>query len=196
MLSEEDTQLIARAKDGQTDAVNEVFERVGPRLHALVRLRLGPQLRGHIESVDIVQQTLLKAFQNLQGFEGQAETSLMAWLGAIAKNEIVDQARYLGRDRRDATKNVAVDDVGELVASQVRSEVSRLHLDAQTKRLETALEGLSEAHREVILLRRYEEFSFTEIGERMNKSPDACRMLYARAMAALTVSMQALTDGD
>ena len=57
-------------------------------------------------------------------------------------------------------------------------------------RLERALAELSEDHREIILLRRYQELGFKDIGERLGKSPDACRMLLARAMTALTLKMR------
>jgi len=35
--------------------------------------------------------------------------------------------------------------------------------------------------------------SFPEIGQRLGKTPDACRMLFARAMAAVTLRMKAQT---
>ena len=53
-------------------------------------------------------------------------------------------------------------------------------------RVEAALETLEEHHREVIVLRKLEELTFAEIGERLGKSEDACRMLFARALTALT----------
>ena len=56
--------------------------------------------------------------------------------------------------------------------------------------LERALEQLEESHREVILLRKFEELSFAEIGRRMDRKPDACRMLLVRAMTALTLQMR------
>ena len=191
-MKAEDTALIAEAKQGSAEAVNRIFERVGPKLLALIRLRLGPRLRGHVESVDVLQQTMMKAFERFDGFQGEQAKSLMAWLGAIAHNEIVDQARYIGRERRDARRNIALDDVSALVADQVRSEVSRIHLNTQTRRLEAAMDALTPSHREVLLLRRFEELSFPEVGARMGKSPDAARMLYARAMAALTLEMESL----
>jgi len=60
------------------------------------------------------------------------------------------------------------------------------------ERLEQAIESLGEAHREVILLRHFEELSFPEIAERLGGSPDACRMLLPRAMASPTVKMHSL----
>ena len=73
--------------------------------------------------------------------------------------------------------------------SLTRSALSRVILDQQAQRLEDALDSLSPAHREVILLRKFEELSFAEIAERLGKTEDACRMLLARAMTALTVKM-------
>ena len=78
----------------------------------------------------------------------------------------------------------------ERVVDRVRTEVSRLQLKADAERLERAIEALDEAHREIILLRSFEELSFREAGERLSKSPDAARMLFARAMAALTLKMR------
>ena len=52
------------------------------------------------------------------------------------------------------------------------------------------LETLSEAHREVILLRQFEELSFPEIAARLGKTDDASRMLFARAMAQLTLALR------
>ena len=191
MVSEDDSQLIQRAKGGSSGAVNQLFERYGPKLLGLIRLRLGPHMREQVESVDVLQQTMLKAFQGFDRFEGAHEPSLMAWLGKIAQNQIVDQARYAERQRRDAAKRVDVEDIDGLIADRIRSEVSRIHFNRQAQRLERALEALSEAHREVVVLRRFEELEYAEIGDRMGKSADACRMLYARAIAALTIQMHA-----
>ena len=121
-------------------------------------------------------------------FEGSG--SLGAWLVRIAENEIRDQAEHHGRKRRDAGREVPLDDAASALAANLRSQTSRLVLDEKMQRLERALESLDDGHREVILLRRFEELSFKEIGERLGKSPDACRMLLARAMTALTLRMR------
>jgi RNA polymerase sigma-70 factor (ECF subfamily) len=48
---------------------------------------------------------------------------------------------------------------------------------------------LADDHREVILLRQFEELSWAEVGQRLGRSEEAARKLFARAMAALTVRM-------
>jgi RNA polymerase sigma-70 factor, ECF subfamily len=62
-------------------------------------------------------------------------------------------------------------------------------LDEEARRLEDALDGLSPDHRDVILMRKFEELSFGEIARRTGRSEDACRMLLARAMTALTLRL-------
>ena len=53
-------------------------------------------------------------------------------------------------------------------------------------RLLAAMKKLSPQQRELIELRHRDRVSFVEIGERLNKSPDAVRMLWNRAVQALS----------
>jgi RNA polymerase sigma-70 factor (ECF subfamily) len=158
----------------------------------LIRLRLGPSLRAHLESRDVLQETWIKALAHIDGFNGARHASFMAWLARIAANEIRDRADFHGRQRRDAAREVPLppEDLDGL-AAHVRSQTSRVALDESLVRLERALETLSPEHREVIVLRKLEELSFAEIAERLERSPEACRLLLTRALVALTVAMDA-----
>lgn len=187
-----DASLLRLAREGSQDALNELFEDLAPRLLSFIRLRLGPNLRMQIESQDILQITLLKAFNNLESFEGSRSSSLGGWLAAIARNEIQDQVDYFRRQRRDVTLQVPLGPALENLREQLSSVVTRLQTRERQQRLERALEELKPEYREVILLRQYEELSFAEIGLRLGKSPDACRMLLARAIAALSRAMDDL----
>jgi RNA polymerase sigma-70 factor, ECF subfamily len=93
------------------------------------------------------------------------------------------------RQRRDLARETALGAEAEAVPAPVRSALSQVIWSEQSARLEAALEALPEPHREVIVLRKLEELSFAQIGERLGRSEDACRMLFARAMAALTLRM-------
>lgn len=182
--------VLERAREGSREALDRLFAACGGRLLALIRLRLGPELRGTLESRDILQETFLAAFENLDRFRGSDRETMMAWLARIAQNEIRRQATYQGRRKRDVRRAVPLED--ERLEAAVRSASSRLVLDERRRRLERALERLPEAAREVIVLRRLEELSYPQIGERLGKAPDACRVGFARAMAALTLEMERL----
>ncbi len=187
----ESSALLRRARDGSDEALNALYDRVAGKLLALIRLRMGRSLRAHLESRDILQATLLKSFQHLGQLEGSETGSLMAWLARIAQNEIRDQADYHGRARRDADLTASLpDEAGEL-PGRVRSALSQAIWSEEAERLEEVLETLDEHYREIIVLRKLEELSFREIGERLGKSEDACRMLLARAMTALTLRTEA-----
>jgi RNA polymerase sigma-70 factor, ECF subfamily len=187
-----DSALLDRARTGSDAALAQLVERFSPRLLAVIRLRLGPGLRAHLESRDVLQETWLKALARLDGFAGGQAGSFMAWLAQIAANEIRDRADYHGRQRRDGAREdrLSADELDGF-AARVRSETSRIALGEETARLERALLALSPDHREVIVLRRLEERPFAEVGALMGRSPDACRVLLARALAALTLEMEA-----
>jgi RNA polymerase sigma-70 factor (ECF subfamily) len=187
---QETTRLLARARDGSSEALNEVYGRLAGRLLALIRLRLGPELRSQIESRDVLQATLLKSFERIDQFEGSKGVSLMAWLVRIAENEIRDLADYHQRQRRDARRNVPLSGAGKDLAVNVRSLSSQLVIAEDALRLEIGLETLPEHYRQIIVLRKLEELTWAEVAKRLGKSQDACRMLLARAMAALTLAME------
>lgn len=190
MSHPESTVLLRQARAGSPEALDELYRRYSGRLLALIRLRMGRQLRSRLDSRDILQATLLKSFQHLDAFAGADGVSLMAWLGKIAENEIRDQADYQHRQRRDVAVSVPIDDVQVEVAARVKSAFSQLALTEEAERLERALESLDPDHREVIVLRKFEELGFKDIAARMGRSEDACRMLLARAMAALTLRLE------
>lgn len=180
--------MLKQARTGSPEALNLLYERCAGRVLAFIRLRLGKDLRARLESRDILQATLLKSLEHLDDLEGSDTRSLMAWLARIAEHEIRDCADFHHRQRRDAARELPVDDDAPLPAL-TRSALSRILLDERAAQLEAALESLSPDHREVILLRKFEELSFADIGRRLGKSDDACRMLLARAMTALTLKM-------
>lgn len=186
---DETTRLVRDAKAGSPEAIERLYERLAPRLLAFIRLRLGRTLRAHLESRDILQAALLRSFERLPQLEGTGAGQMMAWLTRIAENEIRDRADYHKRQRRDAARDVPLDEAHQAIAADLRSMSSRIVLDEEAARLERAIERLTDDHREVILLRKFEELGYREIAARLGRSEDACRMLLARAMAALTLAM-------
>jgi RNA polymerase sigma-70 factor (ECF subfamily) len=191
MTREESTTLLREARRGSREALGELYARYGSRLLAFIRSRMGPDLRSAVESRDILQATLLKSFQRLSQFEGGDGATLMGWLVRIAENEVRDQVDYQHRKRRDVAAAVPIDAGGVDLAAEVRSALSAAVLDEEAERLGAALQALDPDHREVIVLRKLEELSFREVAARMGRSEDACRMLLARAMVALTLRLRA-----
>jgi RNA polymerase sigma-70 factor (ECF subfamily) len=191
MNRQETSALLRRAKGGSGEALDELYRRYALKLLRIIRLQLGPSLRDRLDSQDILQASLLKSFEKIDSFEREDGTSLLAWLSAISRNEIRDQAEFHGREKRDHRKDVDLSpDVAAAVPAEARTALSRAVLAEEAIRTERALESLPEEYRSVIVLRKLEERSWKEIGAALDRSEDAARMLLARAMAALTLSLE------
>ena len=101
MMKEDSTQdLVARAQRGDRKAFEQLVARHQEELQGFVESRLGTALKGRIESEDVVQETLLKAFRSLDEFRWRGERSLPRWLAGIAKNLILHVARDQKLSRR------------------------------------------------------------------------------------------------
>lgn len=191
MPAGETRALFERARGGSADALDDFYARAARKLLPIIRLRLGRSLRSELESRDILQSVLLKSVSRLSQVHEPA--AVMSWLARMAENEIRDRADYASRERRDAARRVPIDDQAEAVPAPIRQALSQVILTERVEALERALADLTDAQRELIILRKFEELSFAEIGARLGKSEDACRVAFARALAALTVRIAGQT---
>jgi len=177
-----------RAREGSNEALGELVERYSGKLLALIRVRMG-DLRRRMESRDVLQNTLVKALGAVDRFDGEESGPFLAWLATIAHHEIADLRDHHRAQRRRLDLEDGLSRAGDIEAS-VASMVSRIDLGERGRRLEAALLELPEEQREAVILRSFEELGFAEVGERLGRSADAARMLYARAMTALTLAMR------
>jgi RNA polymerase sigma-70 factor (ECF subfamily) len=182
----ETSELFLETRRGAPGAADAFYERCARKLLPLIRLRMGRSLRSEIDSRDVLQSVMLKAVPRLDQVEDPRR--VMAWLARIAENEIRDQADYRQRQMRDAARRAPLEDAAD-VPAPIRQALSQAIANQQLARVEDALESMSLAEREIIVLRKLEELPFAEIGRRLGKSEDACRMAFARAMAALTLRL-------
>src|SRR5262245_66157457 len=98
-------------------------------LHLLARQHLDQQLRGKLDSSDIVQQALLQAHQSRDQFRGQTEAERVAWLRQILARCLANALRDFTRDKRDVARERSIEEalgessarVEEWLASQQSS---------------------------------------------------------------------------
>jgi len=188
MGHEETTKLFEEARQGADGALDALYRRCSAKLLPLIRLKMGRALRAEVESRDILQAVLLKSLTRLSQLQDPA--AVMAWMARIAENEIRDRVDYQHRQRRDAMQRVPLDDDALQLPSPVRQALSVAIVNEESERLERALEALPDAQRQAVVLRKLEELTFPEMAARLGKSEDACRMMFARAMAALTLQLR------
>lgn len=183
--------LIDRIKNGDREALSLLFDRHRRRLAVLAHYRLGPHLRGLVESDDILQETLLKAYVQFDQFTYRTPGSFLRWLALIMEHVVADTARYHGRQKRQAAeimplKSASVPQGVEPVDSNTPSRL--LARDEALGALLRDLDELPDDYREVILLIKIEGLSTQEVAERMGRSREAIALLLHRAVKRLRQS--------
>ena len=186
--------LVAMVRGGDESALNQLCNVYGPRVHWIIRLRMGKELRSKLESMDIVQDTLIHALSGLDDFTYKNEGDFIRWLSTIAENVLRGNLKKLHAGKRDIRREVPLDGYGPTTGS--RLVVNRGPIDATTPsvimsrkedlaRIEKAIDQLKPEYREVIILTKIERLTYKEISERLGKSNDAVRKLISRAILAL-----------
>ncbi len=192
-------ELVALAQGGDNSALDQLCRVYGERVQRIVRFRMGAELRGKLESMDLVQDAFVAAVKDLGNFEYRDEGDFLRWMSKIAENRIRDNLKRLHADKRDIRREVPIDhrvpatgDNCPRMPEPIRTTTPSviMSMSEELDKLENAMNLLKPEYREVIVLNQIEGFSLKKIGDRLGKSPDAVRMLAARAMAALTSAFE------
>jgi len=160
-----DDDLVAHVRAGEAGAFEFLMRRHNQTLYRTAR----SIVRDDTEAEDIVQESYLLAYRNLNQFRGDA--TLSTWLTRIVVNEASGRLRKTrrraeiiqlvpGADWSESEEEHPVSDLGrEPLAGQPEEAALR----AQTRRLiEAQIDALPEILRTVFVLREVEELSVDE----------------------------------
>ena len=105
-------ELDRSLRDGDLQALAEVFSRERDRLWQIIHFRLAEPLRGRLGPDDVLQEAFLAASQRLKHYASSPATTPFIWLRMIVNQTLIDLHRqHLGTQKRDAAREVAVDGV-------------------------------------------------------------------------------------
>jgi RNA polymerase sigma-70 factor (ECF subfamily) len=190
--------LLHRARVGDEAARGRLLELYRNYLRFMARALISQPLQARLDASDVVQETFLKAYREFAGFLGSSEPELVAWLRQILVRTVADQVkrhRAKGRDYRREEPLEAVLDrssavIQERLAGRLSSPSGHAIRREQAVVLADALETLPPDYREVFVLRILEHVPIEEIAARMNRSVNAVRKLWTRAMVALEKALE------
>lgn len=157
-------------------------------LQVIAVAELPEAIRGKIAASDIVQETILKGFENHNTFQGTTREELAKWLKAILVNQLANSLKAFRAKKRQLSREVSAD--SSLVCKQQLTPLSSIIAAERNGTVESAVSKLSDEYRESILLRHRDNLTFAEIGKRMGKSEDAARKMWARAVKLLQKELQ------
>lgn len=178
--------LLRRARRRDPEALAALVERYGDRVFGLLLRLTGSRDAAE----DLMQETFVRLVRTIEDYDHAGRFE--AWLFRIAANLARDRIR---RSKRRAT-TVPLDELdraapaaGGRVAGDEASPSWRLERLEAGERLAAALERLSDAEREILVLRHYSELSFREIAELLEVPLGTALARAHRALGRLRMMM-------
>jgi RNA polymerase sigma-70 factor, ECF subfamily len=192
-------RLIDEARRNEPGALDRLLESYRNYLRLVARTGIGPSLRGKADPSDLVQETMLKAHRHFAQFQGGNEAELVAWLRQILARNLADLAKRYRTSSRRLTQEESLDDVLASATRSLRTIASgngpTPSQSAQRRELGVvladALAELTADDREVLVLRTLEGHDWAEVARALDRSADAARLLWARALKKLRPLIEA-----
>lgn len=186
-------ELLAAAKLGDRAALETLFARYHPIVLHIVELRMGRDLHGVEQALDVVQETLLDVFRGLSEFSASTEGDFRNWLAMVAINNLRDSARRANAAKRarPTLRTASDEQQSSLSALILRGRDPSPSQQAVAAELEQRIKHalsheLPAPYREVLILRRLCGMDYAEIAQRMGfGSASSARALCTRASERL-----------
>jgi len=168
-----DELIVARVIDGDVDEYAKIMNRYEARLHRYVVYLI----HDHTAADDVVQDSFIKAYQNLQGFNPTYKFS--SWIYRIAHNEAMNAIK---KNRRHMTNDdiETLPDVGydQRIEEFIDSSILKSHVHA-------CLAKLNPKYREVIQLVYFERMKYEEVSDILHMPASTVGVWLSRAKAQL-----------
>jgi len=167
-----DDELIARAQAGDAAAFDELVVKYSPRLYGLVY----NMTSNHEDTNDLMQDIWSKAYRSIAGFRGKS--SFYTWIHSIGVNMTINFLKKRGRrfhmSLDDIDSNIQHDkEFIELTATS--NPVREADLGELQKRLNEAMQKLSEDHRAVVTMFDIQGMPHAEIAKILGISEGTVR---------------------
>ncbi|MFN8140581.1 MAG: sigma-70 family RNA polymerase sigma factor [Fimbriimonadales bacterium] len=157
-----DGAIISRCQRRDSEAFGLLVDRYQARIFGYVRR----MVYSAEDAEDIAQEVFVKAFQNIDRFDGRA--SLTTWLFKIANNLCIDKKRRKDRRPQEAFLSSEEADQAFEVADSRWDPESHAVAQEMAVLVESSLRQMSDKLRTVILLHDKEELSYEQIAEIVN----------------------------
>ena len=154
----------------QRDAFACVVRLYGEKLYWQIRM----MVLSHDDANDLLQNTFLKAWTNIEYFRGEAKLS--TWLYKIAINDCLT---FLNRQRN--INNVSIDDTDVFLLERLKGDEYFDGDEAQLK-LQKAILTLPEKQRLVFTMKYFDEMKYEDMSDVLGTSVGALKASYHHAV--------------
>ena len=170
-----DKELLAMLKDPKTQ--REGFAVMVSQYSESLYWKVRHIVLTHEDANDVLQNVFLKAWKNLETFQGKS--SLSTWLYRIAVNESLD---FL---RKKKLEGMASEIEDPAVSNQLLAD-NYFDGDETQAQLQEAVSKLPEVQRTVFTMKYFEDMKYSEISKILNTSEGALKASYHLAVKKIT----------
>lgn len=158
-----DEELVSRIKEGDSQSFDILVRAYLPRIYRKVRKHVPA-----MDAEDVTQDIFLNLVRSIDNFEGKS--AFATWFNKIVTNRVADYHRRMFRQRRRFASEEE---------TPKHEPVQEANNDVE---MEDLLMNLPEHYREVILMKLYNDLSFTEIASTLGTTYEAARSRYRRGI--------------
>lgn len=189
--------LIQQARAGDAAALSELIDTYRAYLLHVANREMGPSLNQKLGASDLVQSACLEIQNRFKDFRGESAGEWRKWLRRMLVNDVKDaRRRFQEAKKRDVSRErrlyqsdgAMIDPPADWLSPRAEAIAAE-----EAALLNNAMAALSEEYQTVLRLRNWDELSFPEIGAQMDRTDEAARKLWARAIARLQQEVDRLT---
>lgn len=184
-----DVRLMLQVRDDVPGAFETLVSRYQHRLHGIL-----VHLVGRVEEAeDLTQEVFLRVYRARKGYRPRSKFS--TWVFTIANNLAMNHLRGKGRNATvrlggDDSGSQALGVAGDRALSRDGTPSAQMRKVELSEVIKDALGVLVEDQKMAVLLNKFEEMSYAEIGEVMGRSEAAVKSLLARARNRLREELE------
>jgi RNA polymerase sigma-70 factor (ECF subfamily) len=186
-------------EQAEPEDLEEILKRHLPWIQAYVHRKLGSMWRSKAETGDIVQEAMIQFLRHGPRVKLTNDRQFRALLCRIIENVVCDQYDWFTARRRAMAREQPLpgDTVLNLDPPMGKVDTPSQIVQQQEKEawIRLGLELMKPKEREVIILRKWEDLSFAEIGERLGVGKSVARRKYLRSIEILIETVKALQSG-
>lgn len=174
-MDQQELDIILLCKKGESENFGLLYDKYIEKIYKFIYYKTH-----HKETTeDLTSKTFMKAFEKIDTF-ADLKGSFAAWLYKIARNTVIDHYRAKKIDTN-------IEDVWDLKDDK---DINKdIDIKQQLNDVDKYLKNLKPEQREIIIMRVWENLSYQEIAEILEKSEASCKMTFSRAINKLRKEM-------
>ena len=173
-MTDEAILALTNHPDTRDEGFRQLVNTYQQRLYNVIRR----QVPSHEDADDVLQNTFIKVFRHLDGFESRSE--LYTWMYRIATNETINHLKRLKKSR--------VDELGD---KDTRQADAYLNTDELAVSLQAIVNTLPERQQMVFRMRYYDELSYKEMASLLQLTEGALKASFHHAVKKIEEELKA-----